>query len=510
MPALLQLLNSDQTLIALQQSQTPLAFPAQMWSCEEVKHTFAKNARRRLFLGAKVRALRLRLGLTQEAVAKRAGISVSYLSQIESDDRPMTEAVLCAFATAFPLDWGDIEEGEEAARIARVAEAASDPSLPGPSIGRDEIQRAVERFPNLLDRLAAVHAAYQRTQQQLGILNDALDQSGSAASTLPWDEIRDWFHKEGNYIDSIDRAAEAISRDMTSTSPRTIEERLLQKHRVAVSRDVGLPDATLRRFDPARRLLAIHRSLPVESQTFLMAHQLMRLELRDLIDEVSAGAEVQSKTSRELLAIGLSNYAAGALLMPYEQFRSEARRARHDVDALRNQFGVSFEQVCHRLSTLQRPGAGGVPIFFCRVDLAGNITKRHSATRLQFARFGGACPMWIVHEAVAIPDRVWVQLAETPDGIRYVAIAKGLVKPSNTYARPNRRYAVTFGCEASYSNEFIYADGLDIHGARAATPIGISCRICPRSDCDQRAFPQIGRSLVFDPNCRSVVPYELR
>lgn len=126
---------------------------------------------------------------------------------------------------------------------------------------------------------------------------------------------------------------------------------------------------------------------------------------------MSASADVQSGTYRELLAIGLSNYAAGAFLIPYERFRLEARRVRHDVDALRNQFGVSFE----------------------RVELAGNITKRHSATRLQFARFDGACPMWVVHEAVAIPDRVWVQLAETPDGIRYVAIAKGLVKPSNTY-----------------------------------------------------------------------------
>ena len=102
---------------------------------------------------------------------------------------------------------------------------------------------------------------------------------------------------------------------------------------------------------------------------------------------------------------------------------------RHDIDRLRKRFGTSFEQTCHRLSTLQRPGARGIPFFFCRVDMAGNVTKRHSATRLQFARFGGACPLWVVHEAVAIPDRILVQLAETPDGVRYVSMAKGLVKP---------------------------------------------------------------------------------
>jgi predicted transcriptional regulator len=141
--------------------------------------------------------------------------------------------------------------------------------------------------------------------------------------------------------------------------------------------------------------------------------------------------------------------------------------------------------------------------------MAGNITKRHSATRLQFARFGGACPLWIVHEAVAIPDRILVQLAETPDGVRYVSMAKGLVKATGSYDRTPRRYAVALGCEIDHAREFIYADGLDLTSARAATKIGISCRICPRSDCDQRAFPPSDRDILVDPDRRDVVPYRL-
>jgi predicted transcriptional regulator len=195
--------------------------------------------------------------------------------------------------------------------------------------------------------------------------------------------------------------------------------------------------------------------------------------------------------------------------MPYGRFRTEARTVRHDIDRLRQVFGVSFEQACHRLSTLQRPGARGIPFFFCRVDMAGNITKRHSATRLQFARFGGACPLWIVHEAVAIPDRILVQLAETPDGVRYVSMAKGLVKPSGSYDRAPRRYAVALGCEVDHAREFIYADGLDLTSERGATRIGISCRICPRPDCDQRAFPPSDRDILVDPDHRDVVPYRL-
>jgi predicted transcriptional regulator len=198
--------------------------------------------------------------------------------------------------------------------------------------------------------------------------------------------------------------------------------------------------------------------------------------------------------------------------MPYGRFRAAARALRHDIDRLSRRFGVSFEQACHRLSTLQRPGAAGIPFYFCRVDMAGNITKRHSATRLQFARFGGACPLWIMHEAVAIPDRILVQHAETPDGVRYVSMAKGLVKPSGSFARPSRRYAVALGCEAEHAADFVYADGMEmglVDRGVPATPIGIACRLCPRPDCDQRAFPPADRAIRVDTDMRAVVPYQV-
>ncbi|RYD94174.1 MAG: ImmA/IrrE family metallo-endopeptidase, partial [Sphingomonadales bacterium] len=234
-------------------------------------------------------------------------------------------------------------------------------------------------------------------------------------------------------------------------------------------------------------------------------HRLVRYEFANEMRFVVDQAGLASPAARELLSIGLANYAAGALLMPYGAFRQSARDFRHDIDRLRQRFAVSFEQACHRLSTLQRPGEAGLPFFFCRVDMAGNITKRHSATRLQFAALGGACPLWIVHEAVAIPDRILVQLAEMPDGTRYVSMAKGLVKPSGSYARPPRRYAVALGCEESYAADFVYAD--DLRPGGLAMPIGASCRICPRADCDQRAFPPAGSAIAIDPDRRSVVPY---
>lgn len=462
----------------------------------------SNSPRRRVFEGFRLRELRRRVGLSQAAMAARLGISVSYLSQIENNDRPITDIVLVALSREFPLEaFGD---AADSAALLRTIDAATDASVPAERIEEADIRRGIEQQPLLARRMVALHDAWRRSQEQLRVLDDRFDSGSTDAAPLPWEEVRDWFQAEGNYIDAIDLSAEALAADLDPDRPtRGLEDRL-RWHGVKVVGEDG-DGSQLSRFDADGRTLALNSALPPESRAFLLAHRLVRYEFENEMREVVEGSGLASPASRELLSIGLANYAAGALLMPYGAFKDTARDVRHDIDRLRQRFGVSFEQACHRLSTLQRPGAAGLPFFFCRVDMAGNITKRHSATRLQFAALGGACPLWVVHEAVAIPDRILVQHAEMPDGTRYVSMAKGLVKPSGSYARPSRRYAVALGCEEVHAADFVYAD--DLRPGGAATPIGASCRICPRTDCDQRAFPPAGSAIAIDPDRRSVVPY---
>ena len=458
-------------------------------------------ARRRLFAGTEIRRLRHRLGASQAALADVLGISIPYLSQMESDDRPLTPSVMLALARAYPDQWGQVSGIDEALLVA-AAEAGSDCSIEADRLSEDAVRRSADQQSDIVRRMVSIHLAYRRSQEQLRLLDDTVAAGSEDRGRLPWEEVRDWFHAHGNYIDAIDQHAEAIVQIIDPGFPG-LESRLRERHGVAiVIKD--LQGKRLRQYHPDRGLLAIDRTLPPESRAFLVAHQLAQLEMREAIAVTIAGAGLRFPASRELLAVGLANYGAGGLLMPYTAFRDAARAVRHDVDRLRHVFGVSFEQACHRLSTLQRPGAMGIPMFFLRVDMAGNITKRHSATRLQFARFGGACPLWNVHEAVAIPDRILVQRAAMPDGTRYVSMAKGSVKPSSSYARAPRRYAVALGCEEEHAADFIYADAV---GDLEATPIGISCRICPRTDCDQRAFPPANAALAIDPDAREIVPY---
>ena len=466
-------------------------------------------SKRRLFVGDKLRAIRTARGIKQADMAERLGISVSYLSQLEHDDRPLTPALMERLARDFPLNWEGLEEDAATRRFAALREAAADPIFANP-LSAEQIARLAEQQPVVADQFIALHAAYRRTGQRLEIVDEALANEQDDGARLPWEQTRDWFHNAGNYVDTLDRAAERLAERMNGngSSPTTEALEKYLREELTVSLGYGASDV-LRDYDVTMGHLVIDQSQPIETRRFQLAHQLAALALKDEIAIVIEHAELKTAAARQLLFIGLCNYTAGALLMPYTTFRQAALDVRHDIDRLRAIFGVSFEQACHRLSTLQRPGTRGIPFFFCRVDMAGNITKRHSATRLQFARFGGACPLWIVHEAVAIPDRILVQSAEMPDGVRYVSMAKGLVKPSGRYDRAPRRYAVALGCEAAYAHDFIYADGMVVDDERSATPIGVSCRLCPRADCDQRAFPPSDRSIAIDPDRRDVVPYQV-
>ena len=461
------------------------------------------HVERHWYAGAQMRLLRTQRNLNQGQMAKLLGISVSYLSQIEGGKRPLTRGVLNALADSFPDEWNIVEPQDSAAMQVLAINAAGDPSIDHALPNELFWHRIIGQHPPLARRLVALHDAVQHGQNQLYALDDRVEGGTMNGEPLPWEEVRDWFHNQRNYIDAIDRQAEQIGATIMQGAPAVqLEARLRERHGIGVAA-TEFGDQAVRVFDAATKTIYLDASQPPETTTFSLAYQLARLEFVELIQSI-AYAGIASDAARQLLSAGLANYAAGAILMPYTHFRATAREVRHDIDRLRQRFGTSFEQTCHRLSTLQRPGALGVPFFFCRIDMAGNITKRHSATRLQFARFGGNCPLWIVHEAVAIPDRI-LQLAETPDGVRYVSMAKGLVKPSGSYARPPRRYAVALGCEVEHAHEFIYADGLQQDGP--ATPIGISCRICPRSDCEQRAFPPAASNILIDHDRRGTVPY---
>ena len=463
-------------------------------------------ATKKLYAGAKLRETRQRVGLTQKNFAAQLGISLPYLNQMENNNRPVSTTVVLALAQEFGFDVTQLASGEAERMTSDMREALADPVFSGIP-GLADLRLVAANAPALARAFLELHSAYRRTNERLASLDEALGTGDAQTPQSPWTEVRDFFHYCDNYIDAVDRAAERFGTDGTTvgTAPERAVDALA---RIGIT-VVGSDDGPLRRLDRASGILHLSSRAPPETRTFQMLLQLALLTQDKLLEATLDLARFHSDEARSIAKIGLANYYAGAALMPYAAFLQAARDCRHDLEILAHRFGASIEQVCHRLSTLQRPGAKGIPFFFVRVDQAGTITKRHSATRMQFARYGGACPLWNVHAAFETPGRFLRQLAETPDGVRYINLARDVSKPGGHFGAPVRRFAIALGCEVRHAPALVYADTLDLSSPAAFEPIGISCRICERTNCHQRSIPPLERRLTIRPDARGVLPYEV-
>ena len=463
-------------------------------------------ATQKLYAGIKLREIRGRLSLTQKAFAEKLGVSLPYLNQMENNNRPVSTGVVLRLAQDFGIDVTELDSGDEARLTGDLREALADPVFSGPAPSLSEIRLAATNAPALVRAMLELHSAYRQTTERLASLDEALGREDARLRPSPWEEVRDFFHYCDNYIDAVDRAAERFA---TRPGPEPIAARAraaLEEHGVTA---IEADTPTLRAYDPATKTLTLSRRAAEGTRNFQLLMQLALLTRADLLEATLDLARFQTPEARDIAKIGLANYFAGAALMPYGRFLSAAGETRHDLERLSERFGASLEQVAHRLSTLQRPGEKGIPFFFVRVDPAGTITKRHSATTLQFARYGGACPLWNVHRAFETPGRWLRQMAETPDGVRYFCLARDVTKPAGAFDAPTRRYAIGLGCEVRHAGALVYADHLDRDRAEAFEPIGISCRICERKTCHQRAVPPLERRLRVDPNHRDALPYRV-
>lgn len=460
----------------------------------------------KLFIGKRVRELRLARKWNQVEFAERLGISTSYLNQIESNNRPVSATVLLSLVDKFQLQVSDIAGGEGDRLLSAFSEALNDPLFEALSPSVQDIKLVVQNAPSIAHAVILAHRAYRRSTEQLAGIDQEL--AKGMAEATPYEEVRDYFHFVDNYVHDLDIAAEQLATTLGLPEDSFgAMKRELGRNGVSVLHVVH--QGSLRSFDTATSTLYINKHSPLQTQQFQMAVQLAQIELGETIAKIASAAGFQTEEAVEICKVGLQNYFAGALLMPYGEFVKAAMLLRHDVELLALQFNTSIEQVCHRLSTLQRPGQKGIPMFFARIDRAGNITKRHSATKLQFARFGAACPVWHVHQAFESQGRILRQIAETPDGGKYLSLALQVTKRSGGFRGEDTSYALAFGCEMSNAGSFVYADEFVAATKPAFQPIGVSCRICERTRCTSRAWPPMKGRIGIDHNQREIVPYSI-
>ncbi|MEU5049133.1 short-chain fatty acyl-CoA regulator family protein [Streptomyces sp. NPDC021096] len=471
---------------------------------------------RKIYAHAKLRRLRREHGLNQVELARSLGISTSYLNQIEHSQRPLTAPVLLRIAEVFGVDPEFFSEADEERLATDLRAALGDEACgTGTPPPAEEVTEIARDHPEVARALVALHRRYRDAAERAAALAGPGD-TAVLPPAEPHDEVRDFFYEHHNHFALLDEAAERTAEELAQSdgtglrpgrAADAVAARLEARHGIKAVPASGTRAVDVRRFDPRTGLVFLSPWLSDGQRAFQLATQLALTEQSGLIDALATGPALVSPESVSLARIGLANYFAGALLMPYTAFRAAAEELSYDIELLQARFSVGFETVCHRLSTLQRSGQRGVPFSFLRVDRAGNISKRQSATDFHFSRLGGTCPLWTVYEAFSAPGRILTQVAEMPDGKRYFWLARTVTRSGLGHHAPRADFAVALGCELRHAHRLVYARGVPLDDPRAATPIGLGCRICERRDCAQRARPPAGGRLAIDPNGRTHVPY---
>jgi predicted transcriptional regulator/transcriptional regulator with XRE-family HTH domain len=466
------------------------------------------------FVGSRVRQLRSERGFSQAALAQMLDISPSYLNQIEHDVRPLTVAVLLRITEVFGVDATFFAPQDDTRLVAELREVTTDRDL-GIGVDAAEIAELVSAHPTLARAMVNLHRRYRITTAQLAAATEdrfSDGSSGTGSITMPHEEVRDYFYQRQNYLHELDTAAEELTIDLRmhrGDLARDLSDRLKAVHGVRIVRRLDLGENVLHRYDPAAKRLEIGNHLSSGQQVFKMAAELAYLEYGNLIDKLVEEGKFTSEESATLARLGLANYFAAATVLPYSQFHEVAETFRYDIERLSAFYSVSYETVCHRLSTLQRPSMRGVPFSFVRVDKAGNMSKRQSATGFHFSASGGTCPLWNVYDTFANPGKILVQIAQMPDGRSYMWVARTVERRASRYGQPGKTFAIGLGCELRHAHRLVYSEGLDLSGD-IATPIGAGCRVCERDNCPQRAFPVLGRALDIDEHRSTVSPYLVR
>jgi len=470
---------------------------------------------KKTFMGVRLRRLREERGMNQIALANALGLSASYLNQLEQNQRPLTVPVLLKINRAFGLDVQMFSEDEEARLISDLREVLAHAAAPD-TISLAEIKELASGMPAVARTLIRMHGRHREALERLEAMATRLgdDRSGlPGIQPMPYEEVRDFFVARHNHIAELDDVAEQLATEwklQTGAAADGLARRLQQKHGIQVLRLDGDAGQVQRQFDPAAKVLRLSPHLEQGQAAFQMATQLAFLEMNETLQRLSRHGGLSGEPARALARIGLANYFAGALLLPYGAFVEAAENMRYDIDRLGRRFGVGFETVCHRLSTLQRANARGVPFFFIRVDRAGNISKRQSATHFHFSKVGGTCPLWNVYEAFAQPGRILTQLARMPDGRAYLWVARTVSGGHEGYGAAGKTFAIALGCDIQHADRLVYSKGLDLKDPDVPTPIGMGCKVCEREACPQRAFPFVGRPIDINENQRPQTPYAVQ
>lgn len=463
-------------------------------------------------IGPQLRQIRLAHNHTQAAMARLLGVSSAYVNLLENNQRSLSVKVLVALSEAYGVDVRHFVKDKSAVHLARLRTSVRDPVFSGPQPDLVELRAALDHTPKLVEFFLQLHENHHALLETVRKISVADGDQPALQQIRPETAIHNFFRDHANHFPALEQAAETARAAIGGPA-----EDLFANMKRHLSRAFGLEvevieleemAPTLRYFDEKKGRVVLSEALDPINRNFQLAHVLALVDCSSLLDDLVEAAAIPSDAGRARCRVELANYFAAALLMPYAEIHRIAEQTAYDIDRIATHFAVSFEQVSQRLTTLQRKGALGVPFFFLRIDRAGNVTKRFNATPFTLAEQGGACPVWNIHSAFATPDVIVPQFVELPDAGQFFTISRTTNRPVVNRHAQGRRLVVTLGCERAHVRRIGYAAPFNLDETAAVARIGINCHVCPRRDCDQRAYEPLHVSLPIDANRRGSTRYQ--
>ena len=462
-------------------------------------------------IGPQLRQLRRERGQTQAEMAQTLGISTAYVNLLENNQRSLSVKLLMTLADAYGVDWRELTKDESPNLLAELRAVTRDPIFGNDEPDIQELRSAIDHAPKLVDHFLSLyrnHRAAVERMMRIGSEGMPDQLLGSSPESI----IHDFFRDHSNYFHELEKAAEEMRQsdpcdpdDVYYTLKKRLETRHATTVRICPTSEMN---DTLRYHDEGASVVLLSEALDHQNRAFQLAHVLCLIEYQDRLNRLTDNADIGSQRGIARCQVELANYFAAAFLMPYKPFRAAAEKTRYDVDMLASMFGVSFEQACHRLTTLQRKGSRGVPFFFLRVDKAGNVTKRFNSTSFVLAEHGGACPVWNIHTSFRTPGIIIPQFVELPGGERFFTISRTTDRPAFSSQTQDRRLALALGCELKYAPKIGYTASFNLQNEQLFGPIGINCHLCPRQACSQRAHQPMFIDLPIDTRRRGNTRYE--
>ncbi len=508
----------------------------------------------RVPVGIKIRERRKTKGLAQNALARRVGVSASYLNLIERGKRNIGGALLGRIAAELEVRLDALDSARERRLIDDLAEVSVDPLVGDLPIDAATAGDMAGRYPDWARALVALHRACLDRGETIEALTDRLNQDPFLSQSLhrmltniaairstaeilategdisaqqverfyailanesrdlshvaralvnffdaghartrsitPAKQVDDFLMEHGNYFPDIEEATWCLG----AGEDQKVIDRWLARNAGNITKTGANQGAeqSVQQVKPD--------DVPAESRRFSLARGVCEVAVGDIINGLVEGAaNLQGASAKAQARKVLVSYAAAALLLPYDAFFQHAEHQRYDVDRLARRFGASIEQICHRLTSLRKPGASGVPFAFLRADPAGQISKRLALPDLALPRHGGACPLWVVHRAFQRPATIMARLARFPDDKVFLMVARTVQKGFPVYGQLPRLLSIMLACDVLHADRVIYADALDLAHKVGADPVGSSCRLCPRADCAHRSDDAIIAAAAQSP-----------